>query len=327
MRVQPSQHLPDDGPLAALDSVLGSIESVRNVPALQLTLFTFALSGLCASWAQKAMGGGSGVTASLWLGAAALVVYFGTFASGLVLMDEARGRPGRRPLDALGLALRRGHRLLLVVLTALLVAAGAVALVTGLLMAARWRWPGSAVMGLTVALGVPLLGLATVLLVAVVGPLAAPAVWFGLSARETLALIVRHARRRLAHAVLLWAAVSLLGGAVAALVSFAVLAGGRLLALLAVAVVGLDLAPEPFLGTLFGVPIRVPLEGPPPSPVTVAAGSGAVLVFALGLVLPGVVYLRGLCEVFLALQRQDAARQPPEDDPKDTDAPNHQPVV
>jgi hypothetical protein len=45
------------------------------------------------------------------------------------------------------------------------------------------------------------------------------------------------------------------------------------------------------------------------SDLTHAALDAASLVFAIGLVVPGVVYLRGLCELFLALSRQDEATQ------------------
>jgi hypothetical protein len=291
--------------LQALNSVLKSIESVRNGRALYVLLLTFAVSGLLLGMAQSALARGTALQAALWVGAAFFSVFYGTSAAGLVVMDEAMGRPRRHPFDALRDALGLGHRLLLVVLVVLLWALLPVAAVAGLLQAARLPGVGETVMSVTVALAVPALGLMALILVALVGPLAAPAVWSGMGVRATLALIVRQVRGRLAHAVLLSAAVSLLTAAVAGLVSFVVLAGGRAVLALAVSLAELDLAAQPFLAALFGTGLRLSPGAAAPSALTAAAVSGAGFVFALGLVVPGVVYLRGLCELFIALRALD----------------------
>ena len=55
----------------------------------------------------------------------------------------------------------------------------------------------------------------------------------------------------------------------------------------------------PPMTTVFG------LKSASVSAHTASALSGAGVVFALGLVVPGVVYLRGLCELYLALRRSD----------------------
>ena len=112
-------------------------------------------------------------------------------------------------------------------------------------------------------------------------------------------------RRRLAHAMLLSAAVSLLTAAVGGLVSVVVMAGGRALLGLSAGMAGFDLAPGPFLAALFGQGFRLAPGAPALSAHTSAALTGAGVVFALGLVVPGVVYLRGLCELYLALRRLD----------------------
>jgi hypothetical protein len=89
-----------------------------------------------------------------------------------------------------------------------------------------------------------------------------------------------------------------------------VLAGGRVLLVLAVGVLDIDLAAQPFLAALFGQGLRVAAGAPALSAATQSALTGAGLVFALGLVVPGVVYLRGLCELYLALRRSDDAAPP-----------------
>ncbi len=301
MRVQPVEH----GALQALNSVLQSIESVRNARALYLLLLAFAGAGLMMTLAQGALARESGTAAALWLAAAFFSLFYTSNAAGLVLMDEACGRAPRLPAEALRDALRTAHRLLAVVLCVLVAAGLLLAVVLGLLWATRLPGLGPTLLGAVVALGVPSLGLAGVALLALVGPLAAPAVWAGLGVRQTLHLLLQQVRRRFAHALMLSAAVSLLTATVAGLVSVVVLLGGRALLALAVGVLDIDLAPQPFLAALFGQGLRMAPGAPALSAATQAALTGAGLVFALGLVVPGVVYLRGLCELFLALRRSD----------------------
>ncbi|MDH4391168.1 MAG: hypothetical protein QE285_07060 [Aquabacterium sp.] len=301
MRVQPVEH----GALQALNAVLQSIESVRNARALYLLMLAFASASLLMTLAQGALARESAVAAALWLAAAFFSLFYASNAAGLVLMDEACGREPRLPAEALRDALRTAHRLLAVVLCVLLAAALLLAVVLGLLWATRLPGVGPSLLGVVVAVGVPALGLAGVALLALVGPLAAPAMWAGLGVRQTLRLLLQQVRRRFAHALMLSAAVSLLTATVAGLVSVVVLAGARALLALAVGVLGIDLAPQPLLAALFGQGLRVAPGAPAMSAATQSALTGAGLVFALGLVVPGVVYLRGLCELFLALRRSD----------------------
>ena len=301
MRVQPSTQ----GALPAVNSVLQSIESVRNAPALYLLMLALAGSGLLLTLAQGALAREAAAVGALWAGAAFFVLFYGSNAAGLVLMDEALGRPGRHPADALRDALGLAHRLLAVVLCVIAAAALLVGGVLALLWASRLPVIGPTLLGLTVALAVPATGLVALAMLTLVGPLAAPAVWSGMGVRAVLALLVWQVRRRFAHAVLLSAAVSLLSAAVAGLVSFVVLSGGRAVQGLAVLLAGIDLAPDPFMAALFGQGFRLAPGAPALSAHTSAALTGAGVVFALGLVVPGVVYLRGLCELFLALQGLD----------------------
>lgn len=295
-------------PLQALNLVLGSIDAVRNARALWLMLATLAISGLLVGQLRQALVQDAGLRAGLAALAAFVVVFYGSNAVGLLLMDDARGRPVRDPARAVVDALARGHRLLAVVLCVLLLYALLLGLVSALLWATRWPAGGRWVMAATVPLAVGGFGLATLVMVGLVGPLAAPAVWSGLSVREVLALLRREARQRLPQVLLLSAAVSLLSAAVAGLVSFVVLAGARVLLALAAVVAGIDLVPQAFLAALFGQVLRGPPGAPSPlagHPLAAAAVTGAGMVFVLGLVLPAVIYLRGLCAVFLAVQPLD----------------------
>jgi hypothetical protein len=77
-------------------------------------------------------------------------------------------------------------------------------------------------------------------------------------------------------------------------------AGGRVVSELAVRVVGIDVPAAELMAGLFGRGVRS-MAGAAPGPHAAAALVGGGVVFALALVLPGLVYLRGTCSVYLAM--------------------------
>ncbi|MED5620890.1 hypothetical protein [Ideonella sp. BN130291] len=302
-------NLAAERPLLALNRVLESIQSVRNGGALYVLLGSFSMAGLLLAMAQSALVKDATLWGVLQGGLALTVAFYGGNAAGLLVMDEARGRPPREVAQAVRDALAHAHRLLLVLLGCGLVGLALIGVLMALLWLCRLPTVGPLLFGLVVPLGVVMLGLTLLAAVAVVGPLAAPATWRGLGVRATWAFLRRQVRRRLLFAALLSAAASLLAAVVGALVSFAVIAGGRAVAALAVLVVHVDLPPQQLMGGLFGYGLRtLGAAGAPAAQNAygVAALVGGGVVFALALVLPGVVYLRGMCSAYLALEEADA---------------------
>ena len=160
------------------------------------------------------------------------------------------------------------------------------------------------------AVGAVVVGLVLLSLVAVVVPLAAPGVWAGRRALPLLRQLAHWARHRLLTVALLMGAVSLLSGGVGALVTFVLAAGGRVVAQLAVVVVGVDVPLQQLTAGLFGYGVRSlgAVAAPAESASHVAAALvGGGVVFPLALVLPGLVYLRGACTVYLALNEEPLA--------------------
>ena len=313
--MKPFSYMPSRTPLEGLNLVLGSIEAVRNVRALYVLLTTFALAGLLTASAQAAVFAGRGGTwTALLAGAALFVAFYGGNAAGVLVMDEARGVATREVGQAVRASLLSAHRLIL----ALLVIAAGYATVGAALVGLMWLSRASVsgpvlgpwLFGLIVPLGVEVVGVALLAWVAVVVPLAAPAVWAGESATQVVRLLWHWMHRRLPTAALLMAAVSLLTAGVGALVSFAVMAGGRVVAELGVHVAKVDVPVRGLMAGLFGYGVRS-LEA---AGVTLgatghasAAVAGGAVVFALALVLPGLVYLRGTCSVYLAMRDSSQA--------------------
>ncbi len=293
-------------PVEALDLVLRSVDAVRNLRALYVLLATFAAAGLCTTMAQAAAGS-TGALAVIEAAAALFIAFYGGNAAGILVMDDASGRPVRDVGDALRCSLLTSHRLLFVL--SMVLGAGAVfaGVLWGVLWLCRPAVSGPLVGPLLLAFVVPVavvaVGLAVLALTTIIVPLSAPAVWCG---EPSLAIVRRHARwirRRLVTATFLMALVSLLTAAAGAIVTFVVAMGGRVVSQLAVAVVGIELPTQLFMAGLLGRGLRVlgPGAAVAGGPHAAAALAGAGVVFALALVLPGMVYLRGTCEVYLAM--------------------------
>ncbi|MFY9511990.1 MAG: hypothetical protein WAQ05_13565, partial [Rubrivivax sp.] len=164
---------------------------------------------------------------------------------------------------------------------------------------------GPLLFGATLPLGVVVVGALLLALTTIVAPLAAPAIWSGLGVADTLRLVRQQLRARPLFVLMLSAAVTLLAAGTGALVAAVVVGGGRVVALGAVFITGLDIPPQQLLAGLFGRGLRS--FGASGAAVTqsaygVAALNGGGVVFIVGLVLPALVYLRGLCAVLLAVR-------------------------
>lgn len=295
-------------PLDALNLVLGSVDAVRNLHALYVLLATFATTGLLMAMAESSLAQAAGRLGALEAGAALFVAFYGGNAAGILLMDQARGGAVRDIGEAVRASLLTAHRLLLV----MLVVVAAYALLAAVLYALLWLCRvavsgpliGPLLFGLAVPVGVVGVGVALLALVTVVVPLAAPAVWAGVGVIDTVRQLQRWMRQRLLTVALLVAAVSLLAAGVGALVTFVVMSGGRIVSALGVAVVGIDVPAQTLMGGLFGYGLRsLGAVGAPAGSTGHAAAAlvGGGVVFALALVLPGLVYLRGTCSVYLAM--------------------------
>jgi hypothetical protein len=279
-------------PLEALGRVLTCVEAVRNGPAWFALLLAFAAAGWLLACADLALTAHAPTAAAAWGGVSLTVLFYGTNTAGLLLMDQARGVAPRQARQALRDALAHSHRLLLVLLAVLLVAALGLALVAAALAATRVPVLGPALFGLLLP--------AAVLLV-------------GLTVRATLSMLWRHVRQRLVFVALLMGAVSGLAALVGALASFAVVAGGRIVSMLAVLAAGIEVPPKLLMAGLFGHGLRSLGATPIPagaSPYVGAALVGGGLVFMLALALPALVYIRGTCSVYLALEGHGAPGRP-----------------
>lgn len=305
--------------LDVLGRLFEAVDAVRNLGALSLLLGTLAAGGLLLSMAQGSLARAAATgTGEGWAAAQALcalvIVFYGGNAAGLLLMDDAQGRLPRDPFDAVSDALRCAHRLLLVLLIVLAGTALLLALFGGLFWLSRPALAGTSIgpllFGLVLPVAAVVLGLALFAGLTVVVPLAAPAVWSGADLRTVLRRLDRLVRHRLIACALLTSAVGLLSAAVAAMITFAVMAGARGATELAVAVVGIDLPLQQLMAGFMGYGLRslgAVHAAAASNRYGAAALVGGGMVFSMALVLPGLVYLRGMCAVYLEVCADEPA--------------------
>ncbi len=275
-----------------------------------MLLAAYAGGGAAMASAIQAFGQGNQALA-IGMGTAALfIVFYGSNAAGLMLMDRALGRAVRDPRDALADALGMGHRVLLALAAMLLLASALAAAVLGLYWLSGLGGVGPSLFAVAVPVTVLLIGVVMLAGVAVVAPLTGPTVWAGASARQTVRTLWHLIRHRLLHAAVLTGGVSLTTGLVGAATSAMVLVGGRVMAEASVLVLGVNVPPQALMAGLFGRTVMIAdVSTVAARDLTYisAASVGGGVIFALALVLPTLVYLRGVCEVYLALEAADQA--------------------
>ncbi|MCV2360798.1 hypothetical protein LNV08_17635 [Paucibacter sp. TC2R-5] len=291
--------------LHALNRVLASIDAPRNGRALYALLSAFCLAGLMLASAESALAKTDTTWGVIWAGLGLVTAFLGVNTTGLLLMDQARGRPVRDVVDAFHDALRVAPKVLLSLLMMLSLMALALGALVALLWAVKLPWIGTPLFALMVPLCVALLGVMAFSGAVIVGPLTGPSMWSGRSALGTARLLLKQLRHGALEAGALMMAVLLTTGLVSAAVSFVVVSGGRALAFLMVWLIGIDVPAQQLMAGLFGYGLRsLGATGAPvaATPLGMATLIGGGVVFAIALVLPTLVYLRGCCAVFLALQ-------------------------
>jgi hypothetical protein len=293
----------------ALVRVLGSIESVRDGRAMYVLLSAFSGAGLAIATAQASLAK-SQTNWAVFQGALGLfIAFYGSNAAGLLLMDRALGRPAREVMAAVEDALGVGHRVFITLAVMLSLGAAVAAGLLGLLWLCGLPVVGPWLFAAVVPLTVVAIGLVLMMGAAVVGPLTGPTVWGGASSLDSIRTIWVFGRRHLLHAAVLMVALTGVTGLVGAGTSAVVLIGGRLMAEASVWMLGIDLEPQVLMVGLFGGGLHnIDARSVPKEALkhTMAAAVGGGVVFSVALVLPTLVYLRGVCEVYLSLLQYGA---------------------
>lgn len=287
--------------------VLSSLDALRDGRCLYTLLTTLSLGGLMMAAAQSA------ILRQDWpwaiaQGALGLFVgFYGSQAAGLQAMDRALGRPVRGLVDSLLDALWVGHRFVLVMLLALLLGGSVLAALLGLFWLSDLPTVGAWLYGLVVPLTVVVLAMLFALGAGVVVPLVGPAVWAGHAPGDVIRQLRHVSSEYLLQSSVLVLLLSVVLAIVTAAVTSVVFVGGRLMAEVSVWLLSIDVSPAVLMAGLFGHGLSsIRFDHVPRSaiPHIMAALVGGGVVFALALTMPMLVYLRGICQIYLLLVPQ-----------------------
>lgn len=291
-------------------ALLESVEAIRNWRAVLLLFATFAVAAILLVFAGT-MGRVSLLFVPLIGLLAWLVAFYGGNAVGLMMMDEARGDASRPVGEAISTALSIAHRLILVFLLVFaLYIVGMLALAL-VLFISRIPFIGPLLYVVVFPVAVVVTGVALFALPTVIFPLAAPAVWRGAGVMACFSQLLAIARKRLVLVVLLMIAVTLIAAAVSMLIMAILMSGTALTASMSAGILGgagmgsgmghggFGGGPMGGLGGGMGGLMGGFGGSGGSGGHVLAATIGGGLLFAVAFSLPGMVYLRGACTVYL----------------------------
>ncbi len=285
-------------PLRRSAQLLDCVDALRNGPALALLLGTLVLATLvvgAGGWLAQV----SVFFSLLFALMAAAVVLWGTHAVGVMMWDEATGVPARHWTDAVDAAVHHGHRMLGV---ALLVAGAYVVLLLAvvlLVVVCKLPFMGPILYTAVFPVAALAMGLAMVAVPALWLPLIAPALWSGQRVWPAVSAAVALARQR-APLVLIWMlALGVLVAVIASLAAAVVLTGMAMVTGLSAPILG-----PAVVGGLVGGPLGSSMGSAMGAVQTtaayvLAASLGGGILMAVAFTAPALVYLRGVCTVYL----------------------------
>lgn len=280
-------------------SLLDSIDAIRNWRAVLLLLATLVATALV-------MGLGGLLSMVSWFFvvlfalAAYAVLFYGANAAGMMIMDEAKGYASRPAMAAIMTSLATSHRLILVFLLLGAVYLAGFLVLAIVLFICKIPFLGPVLYAVVFPLSVVIAGIAMFALPTVVFPLSAPSIWSGATTMQCVSQLVAIARKRLLLVLLLMIAVAFIAGIVAFLIGAILFSGAAVTTGLSVGILGGTAGMGGMVGGMMGggMPMGMGGMGGMGGHAAAAAIGGGIL-FAVAFTLPGMVYLRGACTVYL----------------------------
>jgi hypothetical protein len=295
-------------------SLLDSIDAIRNWRAVLLLLATLVATALVLG-----LGGLLATVSWIFFVLFALlgyaVLFYGANAAGMMIMDEAKGYPSRPAMAAVMASLATSHRLILVFLMLGLVYLAGFLVLAIVLFICKIPFLGPVLYAVVFPISVVIAGIAMFALPTVVFPLSAPSIWSGATTMQCISQLLAIARKRLLLVLLLMIAVAFIAGIVGFLIGAILFSGVAVTTLASVPILGGSAGMGSLMGLVGGMgPMGMGggMDGGMGSFAghAAAAAIGGGILFAVAFTLPGMVYLRGACTVYLrALDGLDLAAE------------------
>jgi hypothetical protein len=278
-------------------SLLDSIDAVRNWRAVVLLLITLVAGALVAGIGTL-LSSVSFFFVFVFALLAWAVVFYGGNAVGMMVMDEARGERSRPMMAAVMASLHCSHRLILVfLLIGALYLVGLLALAL-ILLICKIPFLGPVLYTVVFPVSAVIVGIAMFAVPTVVFPLSAPSIWSGAKTMECVSQLLAIARKRLIMVLILMVAVAFISGVVAMLIGMILLFGSVTVGSMSAGILGgmgSFGAMSGMGGGMGGMPMGMGALGGH----AMAAMIGGGILYAAAFTLPGMVYLRGACTVYL----------------------------
>lgn len=278
--------------LGAIESLIDATNAFKNVRAILLLGMTFICAGLIAAMLSM-LGNSTGSVALMGLGGllAFVVIFYGTNAVGILLMRDAQGQPVNAIMDAVLLSLFTGHRLIAVVVLEFLIFLLALLVIAIVLFVCKIPVLGPFLYTFVFPITALLLGVLVFSLFYVMLPLAGPAVWSGSTVFQVVARLNMIARTKLVSVILLEVLLFFIAAFAAMLIFMVVVTGVLMTTGLSASILDMGGAGIGGIASLMAA-----MGG---SGYTLAIGIGGGFLFAIAAVIPGLIFTKGICIIYL----------------------------
>ena len=282
--------------LGAIESLIDATNAFKNVRAILLLGLTFVGAALVGAMFSM-LGSSSGSAALIGLGGllAFVVIFYGTNAVGVLLMREAQGQPVKSIMDAVLVSLFTSHRLIAVVALEFLIFLVVLLVITIVLFVCKIPMLGPFLYTFVFPITALLLGVLVFSLFYVMLPLAGPAVWSGSTVFQVIARLNMIAHTKLVSVILLEVLLFFIAAFTATLIFMVVITGVLMTSGLSANI--LDMGATGMGG--FGN-IMAAMSG---SGYALAGGIGGGLLLAIAAVIPGLIFTKGICIIYLDATR------------------------
>ncbi|QYG05375.1 zinc ribbon domain-containing protein [Janthinobacterium sp. PAMC25594] len=282
---------------SAVGSLIEATDAIKNFRAIVLLALTFIGAVLVGGVLMMLAGGmNSAVLAFLGGLMAFLVMFYGSNAVGILLMRDAQGQPGMSLVDAVLVSLYTSHRLIAVVFLEFLIVLAAMFAIAIILFVCKIPVLGPVLYAVVFPLSAIVLGVLVFALFYVMLPLAGPAAWSGASVFQIIARLNQIVRTKLVSVILLEVLLFMMTSFVALLIFGVLGAGVSLTTGMSAGILGLGSQMNMYT-------LASGLGGGGGSGYIIAAGLGGGLLMAAAAVVPGLIFTKGVCIIYLNATR------------------------
>ncbi len=282
---------------SAVGSLIEATDAIKNFRAIALLALTFIGAVLVGGVLTMLAGSMSSVLLAFLGGLMAfLVMFYGSNAVGILLMRDVQGQPGMSLADAVLVSLYTSHRLIAVVFLEFLIVLAAMIAIAIILFVCKIPVLGPVLYTLVFPLSAIVLGVLVFALFYVMLPLAGPAAWSGASVFQIIARLNQIVRTKLVSVILLEVLLFLITTFVALLIFGVLGTGVSLTSGMSAGILSMGEMNMYALASGLG-------RGGSGSGYIIAAGLGGGLLMAAAAVVPGLIFTKGVCIIYLDATR------------------------